>query len=253
MKKTKFLLFLPAIIVVVIFLLYVTENSFPSKIDYNEVSKIESNLLDDYYIPLYSDKEKDKIKIRQIVSFYNNQIVPKLVKGKVHLDPVKYNFFSEVGLIFNDGQSIYISFGDAGLIYQEMPDGCYYFRDTKLQEQFTGLLYKSSKLARSIMLRPLKVHIGDRIYITADYIPGNEATIELAPRNREKLKPIIIKTIPVVEGSPIHYNFVLSEQIGKTADGSPGKVSPGEWSVYVGGKHSRWGSTATGQPITILK
>jgi hypothetical protein len=236
-------------------------NAFPQKIDYidyNEVSKIECNLHDDYYVPLYSDKEKDKIKIKQIVSFYNNQIVPKLAKEKFHekfySDPVKFNLYAQAYLTLTDDKSIYISFGDAGMIYQEMPEGCYYFRDTELQKQFVGMFRESSKVVRGINLRSRKVHIGDRIYISADYIPGNQATIELAPTNSKIHKPIIIKTIPLVEGKPdFHFNFVLTEHIGKTEDGSVGKISPGEWAVCVGGKHSEWGSIKWGSSITILE
>jgi hypothetical protein len=235
--------------------------SFPQKIDYidyNEVSKIEYKQHDEYYVPLYSVKEKDKIKIKQIVSFYNNQIVPKLAKEKLqerfHTDSMKYNLYSDACLSLTDGQSIYISFGGEGMIYQEMPDGCYYFRDTELEEQFSGMFRKSSKAMRAINLRPWKVHIGDRIYISADYIPGNQATVELTPNNRKTHKPIIIKTVPLVEGKPdFHFNFVLTEHIGKTEDGSVGKISPGEWSVSVGGKRSGWGSISWGCSITILE
>jgi len=133
-----------------------------------------------------------------------------------------------------DGQSISISTIDGGLVYQNLPSEGYYLKDESLNQKIIQWEMGVIVPAEGVVFSPKSPRLSENIYVTADYIPGTEASMELYPTHPEELRMdgIKVETVPLADGR-LDYQLTLSEQIGTTAYGSPGTLCPGEWYLVV--------------------
>ncbi|MCL2336676.1 MAG: hypothetical protein FWC60_04560 [Firmicutes bacterium] len=220
-----------------------SEDSSPAKLNPKEVSRIEFIVADHSYIPLFSDKKKDKEIINQFIALYN-EAVPKFAKEDFHSDTLRMNFTGTICLKLVNGQNIYFCADDGGYVYQDDVTQGYYLKDQELWKKIDDLMVKSLIPANGVTIKPESViQLGERLYISIDYMPGNDANIEIYPSYINNMNPAVysekikmdsikIKTVPLVDGS-MDYNFILTEQIGTTANGLPGKIYPGKWTLVV--------------------
>ena len=214
------------------------EPSFPSKIDSDQIVRIEFVSGDDEYIPLFADRKEDKDKIEQLVRLYNESI-PKLVQEALHSDPLMLSFAAEARLVQDNGDILYLNMGDGGVFRKnkyESVGECYYLKDETLHQKIADLIIAYAKPATGLTVKPQSstIHMGDQLSLSTDYIAGKEASIELIPAHPKvlRMKWITVKTVPLVHGV-MNDTITLSEQIGTTADGSSGKLCPGEWILIV--------------------
>lgn len=204
------------------------------------------------FVPLYADRPQDRSGVEQLLAAYN-QALGSL--GDAPLRPgSEPSAAGRITLSLRDGRNVTILLWEEEVrIAAGGADRSLRVTDDRTAARLRDLARRLFRRARGVELSARRVRLGQSLTVTADDADEPEVHILLVPQYWPVRIPSAEPPFPVPEAilvatvRPDHgyfrHTFALSETLGRRQDGSPGRIGPGAWSVWVSG---------AGLPLTIL-
>lgn len=235
-------------------------DSLPGNLALEQVKRVDFGRADTTYLALFPDLDSDREKIGNLLLMYNQALKNLSAEELIDFGDDMTFFMYSVDISLNDGQIIGFYLHDNGIYFitDYQNDGLHGYRiiDEALDKKFYDLALSYFVPAQGVTINSRELRLGDEVKISSDCAYGEAkiflmptytpCTIPSAPDPYPIPEAILIAQVPV-EHDRFTYTFSLTEKMGKTLDGSGGKIAAGEWQVVVKSEGS-----GTYLPIMIL-